>query len=141
MPKRRHTLNLEPGERAHGVNVTMREQTTGMLKSRTQRGIPSVALQTIIGAECDDAPGDWRIVSISTPRSIYQDLGRPPRETPPDGSEWGKHGQPDLRSTETRMLRNLGRLDVLEPPRRRFGVTYGELPVLDFEPLEPPRHA
>lgn len=103
-------------ERArYGVIVTAREQQTGRVKTMHQIGAPTGAIHEVVET-LDSMEGDWKVVSISTPASIYRDLqgGRSVRAD--DQYEHRPHLS-DPRTTEVSMLSRLGRLDLLEPLR------------------------
>lgn len=108
--------------RNDGVIVTMREQTTGELDTIHRPGLPKQALKAVC-AVIDGAAGDWRIVSISTPASILDDLqGSRHSERWTQGGNnrlGGVEHEPDVRlKTEWAPLNAIGRLDLLEPPPR-----------------------
>ena len=68
------TMELSPKERdLYGVIVSVRHQQTGQMRSLHEPGRAREALAR--ACERVTAMGDeWRIVSISTPPSIYRDL-------------------------------------------------------------------
>ena len=102
-----------------GMIATAREQTTGALWTLHRGGKPTAALRAIIEAlERDE--GDWRIVSVATPPTIYRDM-QGIREAV---DQQGRKGDWDPRQAEIYYLRSIGRLDMLE--RRRFRTVYGE---------------
>lgn len=87
-----------------GVIVTMREQGSGELNTITRPGKPEQALRDIC-VLIDGAAGDWRIVTISTPNSIYRDLqadrqrDTDHRVDPPEQAMLNKIGRRDLLET------------------------------------------
>jgi hypothetical protein len=93
-------LTLTPKERAdYGVIVTIREQTTMELHTFESKGHPKDALNRACDF-IDGLEGDWRIVTISGPVSIYRDLQ-------------GAH-DPGIPKSEPSRLKRIGRDDLLE---------------------------
>lgn len=101
MPGKKLVSLLTPRERdEYGVTVIVREQTSGDLMTMTNAGPAHKAL-ALLCASIDKLPGDWKIVTVSTPGSIYGDLQG---ATDPERSA----------SPEKRMLAKIGRLDLLQ---------------------------
>ena len=102
---RRHTTPAQTKPRqpkpppvGPGVTVTLREQTRGNLLVIHQPGTRHAALEAVCRT-ADRLDGEWRILTISTPRTILNDLRT--------------RGQ-KRRSPEKEMLGGIGRLDLLE---------------------------
>lgn len=70
----RDSLNLRPNERnEYGVTVTIRDQETLKMLTISAKGPVITALTTVCDM-IDSRDGCWRIVSVSTPASIFSDL-------------------------------------------------------------------
>jgi hypothetical protein len=99
-----------------GILVTLREQTSGHLKTVHETGPTREALERV----CDyteSLEGDWKIVSVSTPGSIFRDLqGR--RGQHEDARHEKNGGFSDPRTTEWNSLGRIGRLYLLQPLRQ-----------------------
>lgn len=68
-----------------------------------------------IPEQLDGMEGDWRIVSVSTPSSIFRDLQGMRGEGDTREGEDRRAGPSDPRSTEQVSLGRIGRLDLLQP--------------------------
>ncbi len=127
MPSPRE-LSLGEYERKRiGCIVTAREQWTGELHVVHRSGTPREALRAI-SDELAALEGDWRVLSISTPATIYRDL-QGTRQT---------EGFDRLALPELQWLHSLGRFDLLDPslePRDKsqWRTTYGR-PFPDLSP-------
>lgn len=110
-------LSIPPDERLHGVIVTLEHDDGPPLLSFHKPGRVTDAMRAAVFA-CDALGASWRIVSISTPRSIFRDLQGPRtmREREPRADETQREGH-DPRDFEARELSKLGRLDLLKPLR------------------------
>lgn len=112
-------LNLAPGERSiYGAIVTARERESGRLWTLCRGGTTLQALR-VIAAKLDAADGDWLIVSISSPPSVFRDMqGHRVSE-----GRQGAHEKSaaDPRSNERNYLGKIRRSDLLEPLRSRVG--------------------
>lgn len=100
-------ISLTPKERDdYGVTLTIREQTTHQLHTFSVRG----SLVKSLAEACDlidqIREGEWKIVSISNPISIFRDLQ-------------GSH-DPGVPNAEAQKLGRIGRRDLLEV------IPYGE---------------
>jgi hypothetical protein len=98
-----------------GVIVTVREQTTGQLHTFHEVGQAKRAMLTV--ADLVDAmEGDWKIVALSTPTSIFRDLQGLRGELA--ASAIAPHrALSDPRTNEMMMLGLIGRMDLLQPLR------------------------
>jgi len=86
----------------YGVIVTAREQMTD---ERIVLHRPGAGALKLICEGLDGLDGDWRVLTISTPRTIYRDLqGTRAREL-----------VDETQMPELRMLGQVGRLDMLDP--------------------------
>lgn len=98
-------ITLTPAERMeYGVTLTVREQETLKVEAFCVNGPVMSALKEACD-RIDAAEGDWKIVSISTPSSIFRDLQ-------------GAHSK-NRATPEQERLGRIGRADLLEP--RPFG--------------------
>ncbi len=124
-------LSTTPKNRSFGVIVTA-ESDDGRMRSFHHPGASMTALELC----CDDiellGPG-WRIVSVSTPRSIFRDLQGTRRKLAPKGtgndlgSKTKRDGTPrsqheDPRTMENNTLSKIGALHLLKPLPHRFVV-------------------
>jgi len=99
MPRSEH-LNLSPLERDDfGVTVTSREQRTKKVRVDIGYGPVTNALQDVVD-HLDSLDGNWKIVTVSSPATIYGDL---------QGIR--DYSQP---SAELRFLAKIGRKDMVE---------------------------
>ena len=99
-----------------GITVTLREQTTGDMHTVVERGHVKDALSRVCHY-ADVLEGDWKIVSISTPSSIYRDLHGHRGQHREEGKDRdGSYADP--RSAEVNMLGQIGRVDMLQPLRQ-----------------------
>jgi hypothetical protein len=90
-----------------GVIVTVREQTTGVMRTLHVAGKAGDALRTVC-ARVDAWDGDWRVVCYSTPQTVLGDLqGARARF----GAGQGGH----VDCPEATMLARIGRIDLLDP--------------------------
>lgn len=109
-------MPINGGDRqSAGVIVTAREQTTG-LRDVFHRAGPD-ALRAVCDV-IDALDGDWRVLSICTPDTIYRDLQGT------RAAEWGA----ETSMPEPTMLGRIGRLDLLDPfflPSLPRGHTHG----------------
>lgn len=110
VPRQRHlppptlSLELRPGERSdYGVTVTVREQTSREMDVLVGNGPVMSALMQVCDS-IDGRPGCWRVVSVSSPATIFADL---------QGAR-----DPDTTRPETVMLAKVGRLDLIEDAAR-----------------------
>lgn len=126
-------LNMGPGDRDYGVIVTVQNQETGRLHSLHESGGAIDA----VGRACDriDEMGDaWKIVSVSSPRSVFRDLQgtRAKQEYKGSGSGPKKRKDggdrefvEDPRTYEIFILSRVRRLDLLKKAELR----HAHLPV------------
>ena len=101
-------LDLSGDSRARdGIIVSAREQKTGQLATFHEIDAPRSAL-THVCERLDAMDGDWKIVSVCTPTSIYRDL---------QGHRQGRDEQnvSDPRTGEQNLLGLVGRLELLQP--------------------------
>lgn len=107
-PRKRRTSTQPPAEgmrllprerKDYGVTVTVREQDSGEVDVIVAYGSLADALAGVC-EQLDVRRGDWRIITISTPATIFRDL----------------QGMRDtvLQSIERNMLGRIGRRDLLE---------------------------
>lgn len=95
------SLSLTPRERGlYGVTATLRNRVNGKEETVARSGASKAALMQIV-REVDAADGDWKIVTLSTPRTIFRDLQ-------------GAHDTERVLSTENRLLTMVGRMDLAE---------------------------
>jgi len=96
-------LNLTPGERDdYGVTVTVQEQDSGAVDVIVGKGPVRKALLDVCN-QIDGRTGCWRVITISSPASIFRDL-QGMRDT-------------ELVSLEAAMLGQAHRLDLLARSR------------------------
>lgn len=107
-----------------GAIVSLREQDTGRLDTVHVTGKTRDALEQLCDM-IDQRDGDWKIVAISTPASIFRDL-QGVRGQYQRASSKRRSTLDDPRTAEWSMLSQVGRLDLLQPltnrelaPRRR----------------------
>lgn len=99
------TLSLGGWQRsAFGCIVTAHEQETGRTDTLHEKGLPLSALRSICD-RLDLREGSWRIVSVSTPETIFRDLQGTRRH----------EGRDLLQLPEQAMLARIGRRDLLAP--------------------------
>lgn len=102
----------------YGCIVTLREQTTRQMQCRHLPGAHKTSLADL-GVELDASPEDWKVVCISTPRSVFRDLQgtrnrtQYERRDSQDAISW------DPREHERNLLSKAGRVDLLEPLQHR----------------------
>ncbi len=84
-----------------GVIATLRERHTGEVVVRHANTTREVA------AWCDAADGDWRVVTLSTWRTIYADIATSRVHPNPDKGTYTAFPEPE-------MLGVIGRLDLLD---------------------------
>ena len=107
-------LNITPRERdIYGATVTIRNQETRELRTLHHAGAPGPALREIV-AEIDAAEGNWLVVAISSPNSIYRDL-QGSRIAFDSTHSAHEKSVADPRSNESNALARVGRMDLLEP--------------------------
>jgi hypothetical protein len=104
----------------HGAIVTARNQRTGYLWSRAEPYCATRDALRMLVSELRrrNAKGEeWRIVTISTPTTIRDDLRRTPALSSGPGRTAGKRSG---ERPEVRLLRAVDALDLLEerPPKR-----------------------
>lgn len=112
MPARELGINAQD-RAAYGVIVTAREQTSDqrIVLHRSGRD----GLQQVCDV-LDALVGDWRVLTVSTPATIYRDLqGTRARE-------WGAETQ----TPEPSVLGKVGRLDLLDPVYHRTELPRGQ---------------
>jgi HNH endonuclease len=92
----------------YGCVCTLREASTGRVDVVHYPGTAGEGIQAMI-ADADSREGDWRLLSYSTPNTVYADLHvrRP-----------GKHGAP-VAPAEVGVLSRARRLDLLDASIRR----------------------
>lgn len=116
-------LRKQSSRQNDGVIATLRNQDHGALMTVHRPGnTPAEALRDVANT-VDKLAGEWRIVSISTPNTILDDLntdGSVREETAPGaaGNTELADYKPDSRYRERRLLIQIGRLDLLEPPKQ-----------------------
>lgn len=93
-----------------GVIVTCREQETGRLNTIHAHGPSGEALEDIC-TQLDNDDGDWRIICVSTPRTIMADLTK--------RRDDGIRRVDRSRSPEVIALSLIGRMDLLEDRQHR----------------------
>lgn len=104
----KNVLNSSERDR-YGATVTLREQTSRETRVLARTGTAMDALREIV-AEADAWEGDWRVLSISTPATIFRDL---------QGhrfSSGGIHGEAvtiEADKSEKTYLAKIGRTDLL----------------------------
>jgi hypothetical protein len=90
-----------------GVTATLREQTTRATATVLFSGLLKETMRAV-AAECDCRDGDWRVLCLSTPNTIKEDLkGYRVRQ------RWG--GVSRTVFPEHQMLGRIGRIDLLDP--------------------------
>ena len=96
-----------------GATITIREQTSGSLRTLALTGQTSVnAIRSVCG-QIDDMSGDWRVLTISTPPTIFRDM-RGARITFGATRSGGSTVMP-----EHGYLQRVGRGDLLDPSVRK----------------------
>lgn len=112
------TLNTSGRERAQfGVIGTAQNSATGKTVSMHRAGPPTIAVAEI-AAEVDKLGANWKIVSLSTPASVYRDLqGTRYHRIKGDARNklMGRQSAHDARTQEKALLGRIGRLDLLSP--------------------------
>jgi len=96
----------------YGCIVSVREQSSGDVRSLHAPGLRMEALQTICEL-LDRTEGDWKVVGYSTPETIVFDL---------KGKRHGgghKDSPAHIAFPEARVLAGIGRLDLLDPSLQR----------------------
>lgn len=101
LPTRGKHLTLSPNERDnYGVTITAYELGTGRMVTISALG-PVTDRARELCERIDELEGDWRVLTISTPSTIYGDLQ-------------GERGE-YLATPERRLLGSIARLDLLMP--------------------------
>lgn len=94
-----------------GIIATLRNMTDGRMKSMHETG-PFVTSVSKIAATCDALGPEWRIVSLSSPTSIFRDLQGTRNQRIGDGTRQASY---DPRTAECKLLGKIKRLDLLAP--------------------------
>jgi hypothetical protein len=107
--KRRRAEGIGPNvvRDSQGVTATLREQDMRDVRTIVRAGYVRDALQEIVDW-CDEHEGDWRVLCLSTPRTIREDLrGYRVRQ------RWD--GVAHTVCPEANMLGHVARKDLLDP--------------------------
>lgn len=103
--------------RRYGATVTFERQEDGELLTRAKLNTPATQAVADLCDEVEWLSGTWKVVSISTPQSIWTDLqGTRDRTRTPGGShsDAGHYTQ----FPEAMLLSRIGRPELWKPPTR-----------------------
>lgn len=118
------SLTTTPGQRTAGVIVTCQHDDGPPLHTFHVPGGTGKAMARACEL-LDEMGAGWRVVSISTPATIFRDLQGTRYLLEARGDTEHPYDLVDTRTAERSLLARAGRLDLLAPLRERFR-HYGE---------------